>query len=881
MQFCAFVLLLLLPRVRGLDISSTTTISGVETFTEPISVASGAALVIEGASSFIFEDDITNDGTLTILCDQDTGSNALQFASTLTITNNGKFYIKNIQPEGAADTYVLAPENLYNNGDFSIIFHFPYSFPDVIQNFTLAPRNLINKGTLDYSLDDMFYPSFLYLGGSQSRIVNDGVISTFGGDGLLDSPGFTDNSMFGIEFESPIEGSGTIKGTGAWIGINSSGLDSQFLDLDDSILYVRDLDQDANFVYMTSSGAIFAWESSVSNTPVVVDYTIYLVNDDKNISFTNVCKSWSHDPTIGTLQYYPQTQAWMNDWVTVGPMARVYGYDVCYYDSSPYLTTRTLTLSSKTAAETDFLFFYSTTSNYRIVTGTSTSTVFFTVPTPFTTTVTNNFTTEVELISFFATAQSDGSLGTGTTSIVLTAKSSTISTTTSTTTSTASVSTPTTTTYTTTLVGSDSATTPEVVIVIVTPFTSSSTQHVSSSILSSITFARNSSSSSVRSSTSNKSIYVTSSFSNITSTISSSINTTSASVSTLHSSIETYSLSSSRVGNASVSSLSSTSQSFFRTSSSSSSKITNKSSKVTLSVSSSGAVTPSVTTFHTTVAGSVNAVTTSTYTTVVTLSNGFATSEIYVVVYTPVQSRTASPVASSFNVSSSEMSSIIRSKDTSIQSGLPSDLLTTSYTTLTNTVTSLTTSTYTTFVKCSNGAVSSAVIVVAEVPTSKSSRVVASRVYSNTTLPSGYASSIAPGAVFSSKSVETISAASKSSRIVSRSNAVVASTNSASNDIQKETATSPISGTAGEKRYSSKSDSSVALLTSSGAIVQPLQSSQTTPASYTASTPLIPVVTVSPSSGDVIISSYEGSGSVLIPKWILLSLLTGFIFTVI
>lgn len=88
-QFCAFVLLLLLPRVRGLDISSTTTISGVETFTEPISVASGAALVIEGASSFIFEDDITNDGTLTILCDQDTGSNALQFASTLTITNNG------------------------------------------------------------------------------------------------------------------------------------------------------------------------------------------------------------------------------------------------------------------------------------------------------------------------------------------------------------------------------------------------------------------------------------------------------------------------------------------------------------------------------------------------------------------------------------------------------------------------------------------------------------------------------------------------------------------------------------------------------------------------------------------------------------------------
>lgn len=62
-----FYLFSLFCTVNCLNIASDTTLTGNQTINEAITVAKGATLVIEGGSSYIFNNDIDVEGTLQII----------------------------------------------------------------------------------------------------------------------------------------------------------------------------------------------------------------------------------------------------------------------------------------------------------------------------------------------------------------------------------------------------------------------------------------------------------------------------------------------------------------------------------------------------------------------------------------------------------------------------------------------------------------------------------------------------------------------------------------------------------------------------------------------------------------------------------------------
>ncbi|CAL9727770.1 hypothetical protein MOUN0_A05688 [Monosporozyma unispora] len=284
--------------VSALNVDADTTLSGDQTFNEPITVASGATLIIQSGSSYTFNDDIDIEGTLKVIGNPTTGATNLNFASTSTITNNGEFDLENLAPPvGAARQYVMAPGNFYNNGKMTIS-KLASTYSD-LRNFTLAPANMVNKGTVVFSHDSDGKDStgFLHIGGSGSTISNTGVISAEGSDAELYYKNFLAiypfSALKGITIDSPITGDGYLRASGAFLNINAAVSNTQILELYNSPAVISYFETPLKYYYINRGGAVFVWDTGRNNPPDLpssnifgVDYTV----DGNEISFMEYCE---------------------------------------------------------------------------------------------------------------------------------------------------------------------------------------------------------------------------------------------------------------------------------------------------------------------------------------------------------------------------------------------------------------------------------------------------------------------------------------------------------------------------------------------------------------------------------------------------------------
>ncbi|KAK5773565.1 hypothetical protein RI543_005082 [Arxiozyma heterogenica] len=98
-------------------ISTLTTLSGDQPFSNDIVIESGATFTLVSGSSYSFNGNINVKGSLEIIGDLKNELTSLQFGSTTTITNNGNINTENIKSANSVTDFVIAPDHIDNSAD--------------------------------------------------------------------------------------------------------------------------------------------------------------------------------------------------------------------------------------------------------------------------------------------------------------------------------------------------------------------------------------------------------------------------------------------------------------------------------------------------------------------------------------------------------------------------------------------------------------------------------------------------------------------------------------------------------------------------------------------------------------------------------------------
>ncbi|KAK5961304.1 uncharacterized protein PWA37_001156 [Arxiozyma heterogenica] len=102
-------------------ISTLTTLSGDQPFSNDIVIESGATFTLVSGSSYSFNGNINVKGSLDIIGDLKNELTSLQFGSTTTITNNGNINTENIKSANSVTDFVIAPDHIDNSGTFTVL----------------------------------------------------------------------------------------------------------------------------------------------------------------------------------------------------------------------------------------------------------------------------------------------------------------------------------------------------------------------------------------------------------------------------------------------------------------------------------------------------------------------------------------------------------------------------------------------------------------------------------------------------------------------------------------------------------------------------------------------------------------------------------------
>ncbi|CAL9730017.1 hypothetical protein MOUN0_I04632 [Monosporozyma unispora] len=487
---------LFITNINALDVNVDTTLTGDQTFNEPVTVAAGATLALQSGSNYVFSGDVDVEGTLNIIGDSTTGLANLQFASTSTVTNNGKIDIENIKSSGPVSDYMIAPANLYNNGDLTMsLINGPATTFGL--NFTLAPTSsFINKGTIDFDSVDKAGTTtgFLYFGDmtNSGEIITGGLSGSF--DGLMIE--VYRNFFKGLVFDHAINGDGkVVSKTNAIIFLDSPTSAGQVFSLDHTMLIINPEvvpsmgpEQFDNIV--GSSFVLTNTPEEVRSTLIYNKWDTYtgfsLIKGNTNYTFygngclevTDIYTGKLLEVPYGLPYYAGGTMMYLDDTSDLN--------GVCSVITTVTSTTQATTITAPTTVT------YNTTIS---VSGTDTDTIKVIVlvqtPAPLTTISSTTAKSVPALTTTAFTTTITGTDGSDTPAVVVLVDTPASSTTVTVTTA-MSVTTDLTTTYSTTITGTDGATTPAVVILVETPLSyttisSTTAKSVTASITTTLT----------------------------------------------------------------------------------------------------------------------------------------------------------------------------------------------------------------------------------------------------------------------------------------------------------------------------------------------------------------------------------------------------------
>ncbi|KAK5779045.1 hypothetical protein RI543_002929 [Arxiozyma heterogenica] len=455
-------------------ISTPTTLSGDQTFSDDIVIKSGATLALVSGSSYSFNGNIDVKGSLDIIGDSTNGLTSLQFGSTTTITNSGNINIENIKSAGSASDFVIAPASINNSGTFTVSqLNAAATVPGT--NFTLAPTiSFLNTGTIDYDTAGKGGTTngFLYLG----IITNNGSIKSGGFSDLVNEESNLVPSRFnmkGITFNNPLEGEGKVSGNeGAMILLNTDTLGDQTFDINHALYMINPNVVPSSLKIENPVGSMFVF--------LGVNYEKWYHEDFGTLS-DNINLNFAIDGHRYWLNTScPHSTMWKSKWFSVTPSDPLYQINGAFlymadFHFMPFCKLISETLTRTTTITTEGFITQPTTIS--TVTTTTINEYTFTVTeiiydvavpalsTTYTTTVGSVTTPSTSTTYTTTLTDSNGSSSTEVVIVIVTPPPSTTYTTTV-----GSVTTPSTsTTYTTTLTDSNGSSSTEVVIVIVTP----------------------------------------------------------------------------------------------------------------------------------------------------------------------------------------------------------------------------------------------------------------------------------------------------------------------------------------------------------------------------------------------------------------------------